>query len=87
MNKTVVAVVLYVATVMIGSLAVKGQPLQKVPRLGSLQPGAPTSSYYQPFYQGLHELGYLEGKNIEIVTRSANGILTVSPNSLANSLL
>jgi putative ABC transport system substrate-binding protein len=84
MNKTVVAVTLCAA--MLASLAAKGQELQKVPRLGWLQPGPPTSSYYPPFYQGLHELGYLEGKNIEIVTRSANGQLDRLP-ELAQELV
>jgi putative tryptophan/tyrosine transport system substrate-binding protein len=86
MNKTAVAVALGVATVMLASLAAKGQLLQKVPRLGWLQPGPPTSSYYPPFYQGLHELGYSEGKNIEIVTRSANGQLDRLP-ELARELV
>src|SRR5579871_2351874 len=41
------------------------QTVAKIPRLGWLQPNASTTPYYKTFYQGLHDLGYVEGKNIE----------------------
>ena len=68
-------VALSIAAAMLASLAAQGQQLQKIPRLGWLQPSPPTSSFYPPFYEGLHELGYVEGKNMEILSRSANGQL------------
>jgi len=67
------AVLLCVAMVMLGNLHAAEAQSAKIPRLGWLQSNAPTTSYYQSFYQGLHELGYTEGRNIEIITRSANG--------------
>lgn len=79
-------VALSIAAAMLASLAAQGQQLQKIPRLGWLQPSPPTSSFYPPFYEGLRELGYVEGKNIEIVSRSANGQLDRLP-ELARELV
>jgi putative tryptophan/tyrosine transport system substrate-binding protein len=48
----------------------------KVPRIGILVPGSsafPTSARYDSFRQGLRELGYIEGKNIFIEIRYAEG--------------
>ena len=74
MKYKLVAVLLWVAGVIVATpLGIGAQPSSKIPRLGWLQSNAPTAPYYQSFYQGLHELGYVEGKNIEIITRSANG--------------
>ena len=61
------------AMIFVAASGVRAQSSTKIPRLGWLQPNASATSYYKTFYQGLHELGYIEGKNIEIVTRSADG--------------
>jgi putative tryptophan/tyrosine transport system substrate-binding protein len=74
MKCKVLMVLLWVAGVIVAApLGVGAQPSSKIPRLGWLQSNASTAPYYQSFYQGLHELGYVEGKNIEIITRTANG--------------
>ena len=55
--------------------AVEAQPT-KIPRIGILSPGSsafPASAYYDSFRQGLRELGYIEGKNIFIEIRYAEG--------------
>jgi len=55
-------------------LAEAQQP-KKVPRIGYISGSPPFSIEEQneAFRQGLRELGYMEGKNIEIEWRSAEG--------------
>jgi ABC-type uncharacterized transport system substrate-binding protein len=53
--------------------AVHAQNKSTLPRIGILQPGAPTDAYLNVFIQGLRDLGYVEGKNIVIELRSAQG--------------
>ena len=64
------------ATVLLASvhLAEAQQP-KKVPRIGLLSPFSPsdTAPWYQAFLQGLRELGWVEGKNIGIEYRYAEG--------------
>src|SRR5438874_10295477 len=57
-----------------GRLPWQAQPA-KVPRVGFLSPrslSAPPDRL-APFQQGLRELGYVDGQNIEIEVRSAEG--------------
>ena len=69
---------------MCGVVAQAQQPV-KVPRIGVLAP--PTSSFFsirfEPFRQGLRDLGYLEGKNISIEYRYAEGKLDRLPHLAA----
>src|SRR5262249_44474410 len=47
----------------------------KVPRIGFLlaRPLSAPPDYLEPFRRGLHDLGYVEGQNIDIEVRSAEG--------------
>src|SRR2546427_4144740 len=50
----------------------------KVPRIGYLQPAAPqnnSSPFLEDFRQGLRELGYIEGKNVQLEVRWGEGRL------------
>ena len=53
------------------------QPREKVPRVGYLSPGSPSDlarqRRFEAFRQGLRELGYVEGQNIAIEPRWAEG--------------
>jgi len=59
--------------------AARSQQAEKVPRIGWLQGAASTNPIYESFRQGLKDLGYVEGKNVELVIRSANGSLDHLP--------
>src|SRR4051794_38348722 len=58
-----------------GRLPWQAQPPVKVPRIGFLHPRslAVPPDRLVPFRQGLRELGYVEGQNIDIEVRSAEG--------------
>src|SRR5262252_2333752 len=60
------------------SLAVAAdQPREKVPRVGYLSPGSPSDPVrarrFEAFRQSLRELGYVEGQNVAIESRWAQG--------------
>src|SRR6476469_5335369 len=46
----------------------------KTPRVGVLMPGpaAHSAALIDPFYRGLHELGYIEGQNLAIERRDGD---------------
>ena len=46
----------------------------KMPRLGILMPGpaAYSAVTLDPFYRGLHELGYIEGQNLAVEQRNGD---------------
>jgi putative ABC transport system substrate-binding protein len=56
-------------------LAARAQQREKVPRIGVLSAGSPATNgdLIEAFRQGLRELGYLEGRNIEIEYLWADG--------------
>jgi ABC-type uncharacterized transport system substrate-binding protein len=64
----------------VGPLAVEAQPT-KAPRVGYLsdESGSLGSASFEPIAQGLHELGYLEGRNIVFENRYADGKPEVLP--------
>jgi putative ABC transport system substrate-binding protein len=55
------------------SLCARAQQADKLPRVGVISIAPLTSPHYQAFLQGLHDLGYVDGKNIAIIARSAEG--------------
>src|SRR5882724_8612721 len=72
--RTVVLCCLLITFLLITSMAQAQQPT-KVPRVGYLSPTSPSISptRIEAFRQGLRELGYMEGKNILIEYRYAQG--------------
>ena len=68
------------ASILISFLPVEAQQPKKVPRIGYLSnASAANSPRLEAFRQGLHELGYVEGKNIVIEYRYAEGKLNRLP--------
>jgi ABC-type uncharacterized transport system substrate-binding protein len=71
--KNILSILLIVAVAVVGAVAEAQQPA-KIPRLGYLMALSPDQSTdLQPFRQGLAALGYVEGKNIVIEYRYADG--------------
>jgi putative ABC transport system substrate-binding protein len=68
-------------TVIVCPAIVGAQQPGKVPRIGVLELGSPSASASQikAFQQGLHDLGYIEGKNIILEYRYAHGKLDLLP--------
>jgi ABC-type uncharacterized transport system substrate-binding protein len=62
------------------------QQPKKVPRIGVLHPASSDSFNFDPFRQGLRELGYVEGKNIVIEYRYAEGKLDRLPDLVTEML-
>src|SRR5215467_1554267 len=71
----------------------EAQQAKKVPRIGYLSAGDPAgdpssnAARIEPFRQGLRELGYVEGKNIFIEWRYAEGKLDRLPALAAELVL
>ena len=59
--------------------AAQAQQTRHVPRIGVLSPGNSTSSPTDAFRQGLRDLGYVEGQNIVMEYRWADGDLARLP--------
>ena len=72
--KNILSTLLVVAVVVVGAIADAQQPT-KVPRIGFLIAASTSANAArnEGFRQGLRELGYVEGKNIIIEWRSAEG--------------
>jgi putative ABC transport system substrate-binding protein len=64
------------------SLGAPAQRASAVPRIGYLTPGA--NPRENAFWQGMRELGYVEGKTIVVERRSAEGDLTRLPGLAAD---
>ena len=67
---------------LVAPLAAEAQPAGKVPQIGVLSPTSPSDAGGNPsdlavlfaaFREGLRELGYVEGQNIKIESRWAEG--------------
>src|SRR5690349_17870320 len=86
MKRKIIALALGLVLSAWTSHAARAQQVEKVPRIGWLQGAASTNPIYESFRQGLKDLGYVEGKNVELVIRSANGSLDHLPD-LMNELI
>jgi putative ABC transport system substrate-binding protein len=68
------SVVRLLAALLLGIPCAHAQQSAKLPRLGSLLYSNPeTDPNFQPFRDGLRQLGYIEGKNLLIAHRFADG--------------
>src|ERR1051325_6899406 len=87
MNKTITGVFLG-ALLLVLTFPVQAQQPTKIPRIGFLYVAFPSTSpaRVEAFRQALRELGYVEGKNIVIEWRYAEGKLDRLP-ALANELV
>jgi len=76
MSKRIIRVALCASLFALGFPAQAQQP-KKIPRIGYLSAATPSAMLdrTQAFRQGLRELGYIEGKNIVIEWRYADGKL------------
>jgi len=70
MRRIGLAVVLGLA---LATLAAQAQPGGKIPVVGVLRPTSPADPLTETFRQGLRDLGYVEGQNIRLVYRFAEG--------------
>src|SRR6266404_686543 len=75
MRKAGVLSILFVVVLLAVAVIVEAQQPSKVPKIGFLV--GPSRSFFasrmESFQQGLHSLGYIEGKNIAIEYRFAGG--------------
>jgi putative tryptophan/tyrosine transport system substrate-binding protein len=74
-NRKLVGIVALVITFAMCGVEVRAQQATKIPRIGFLFVSSlsSNSARIEAFQQGLHDLGYIEGKNIAIEWRSAEG--------------
>jgi ABC-type uncharacterized transport system substrate-binding protein len=80
MNTHIKLVGLALALCLVGvPVTTSAQQPDKLPRLGWLQNLSPTAPHYEGFREGLRELGYVEGKNLTVEARWADGDLDRLP--------
>jgi len=75
LRKTALASILFAGALLVLAVIAEAQQAKKVPRIGYLSNNDPAtiSVRVDPFRRGLRELGYVEGKNIFIEWRFAEG--------------
>jgi ABC-type uncharacterized transport system substrate-binding protein len=81
MKRAAVQSILVVVVLLVLGVIAEAQQPAKIPRIGYLTGATPDgqSARIEPFRQGLRELGYVEGKNIFIEYRYAEGKLDRLP--------
>ena len=76
-NKKILFIALCAALITFCSVAQGQQQPSNLPRVGLLLPWSPASavslSFLKAFHQGLYEAGYVEGRNLTIEHRYAEG--------------
>jgi putative tryptophan/tyrosine transport system substrate-binding protein len=74
-GSTIGGIVTLILSLLTAPLTSQAQPAAHVPRLGLLIPGSPSAfvSRIETFRHGLRDLGYVEGRNITIESRFADG--------------
>jgi len=63
----------FALSIFVAPLAVNAQPPTQVPRIGYLKGGMGNTGTFEAFQQGLRDHGYVEGQNIVIEYRAAEG--------------
>jgi putative ABC transport system substrate-binding protein len=86
MAQTVCLVVLLALGILAAPLTSEAQRPVKVPVIGMLTPAPAPHPIFEAFRQGLHALGYIEGQNITLEYRFADGRFEQLPN-LATELV
>ena len=71
--RTIGLIVILALGLLVAPLPVAAQKAEKVYRIGYLGGGRGNPALLNPFRQGLRELGYVEGQNIIIEWRFAQG--------------
>src|SRR5437870_7222974 len=83
---TIGVMVILTLSVLVAPLATEGQQATKVYRIGWLSPGFPRPDHDPPvdaFRQGLREFGYVEGQNLVMEYRGAEGRIERLPDLAA----
>jgi putative ABC transport system substrate-binding protein len=76
MRQTILLLITLALAILMAPLAAEAQPLTTMPRIGVLAGGSLTperAHWQEAFQQGIHDLGWVEGQNITIEYRYAEG--------------
>ena len=72
-KKTALASILFAGALLAVAVIVEAQQPTKIPRIGYLDGASLSAARTEAFREGLRELGYIDGKNIMIEWKSADG--------------
>jgi putative ABC transport system substrate-binding protein len=72
--RAVVSIVFIITLLVLTEGFARAQQSTRIPRIGLLGPGSPSSPVLRSFRQGLRELGYVEGQNIIIEGRFSSDV-------------